>query len=176
MRFGKFLSMSALLGAAAVFLSVANAQTLTNVTPLVNGCRGTAGTGTCSVCQGWCTLDSDCAGHLRCFHRNLLTPVPGCTCTSGDCGAVGKWIYSVAMSHERWRFLVICLICALPPTSSPSTKYFTLCRLGLLLRPRSLLRHRKLESAVDCTKQFKLESAMEQRQLVSASELEPLRD
>ena len=43
MRFGKFLSMSALLAAAAVFLSVANAQTLTNKTPLINGCRGLQG-------------------------------------------------------------------------------------------------------------------------------------
>ena len=87
---GRWAPLAALVTVAVAVLPVANAQTLTNVTPIDKGCKGTSGTGVCTVCHGFCTVDTDCAGHLRCFHRNLLTPIPGCTCTSTSCGAVGE--------------------------------------------------------------------------------------
>ena len=31
------------------------------------------------LCEGDCDYDSDCAGGLKCFQRNDLTPVPGCS-------------------------------------------------------------------------------------------------
>jgi hypothetical protein len=31
------------------------------------------------LCEGDCDYDSDCAGGLKCFYRNDLTPVPGCS-------------------------------------------------------------------------------------------------
>ena len=36
------------------------------------------------------TVDSDCYGHLKCFHRNGWTLVPGC----GTAGADGPGLYS----------------------------------------------------------------------------------
>jgi len=39
------------------------------------------GAGGCSLCEGDCDRDSDCKAGLRCFHRNYLWSVPGC---SGD--------------------------------------------------------------------------------------------
>ena len=44
------------------------------------GSKG-CGAGKCDVCQGDCDSDADCKSGLRCFQRNGLTPVPGC---SGD--------------------------------------------------------------------------------------------
>ena len=51
--------------------------TLTTGANGANGC----GAGKCDVCQGDCDSDADCKSGLRCFQRNGLTPVPGC---SGD--------------------------------------------------------------------------------------------
>ena len=51
--------------------------------PLTTGAYGSkgCGAGKCDVCQGDCDSDADCKSGLRCFQRNGLTPVPGC---SGD--------------------------------------------------------------------------------------------
>lgn len=40
---------------------------------------------TCGICEGRCTNDRQCAGSLRCFKRNGVEPVPGCS-GSGDRG------------------------------------------------------------------------------------------
>ena len=50
-------------------------------TPIKNigkdGCKD----GSCRLCEGDCDSDADCGGGLRCFLRDALEPVPGC---SGD--------------------------------------------------------------------------------------------
>ena len=55
----------------------------------VNGWNG-CGAGGCSLCEGDCDRDSDCKAGLRCFHRNALWSVPGC---SGD--GVGDMDYCI---------------------------------------------------------------------------------
>ena len=35
--------------------------------------------GSCSACEGACTVDADCATDLKCFSREKLEAVPGCS-------------------------------------------------------------------------------------------------
>ena len=44
-----------------------------------NGCSR----GSCNACEGDCDSDEDCAGGLRCFSREKLEAVPGCS-ADGD--------------------------------------------------------------------------------------------
>ena len=51
---------------------------------------GGCGAGKCDLCEGDCDYDSDCKAGLRCFQRDGLAPVPGC---SGD--GLGGWDYCI---------------------------------------------------------------------------------
>jgi V8-like Glu-specific endopeptidase len=47
------------------------------------------------LCEGDCDSDANCSGNLKCFQRNGLTPVPGCT-------GIGRtdWDYCVDPSND----------------------------------------------------------------------------
>ena len=50
-------------------------------TPIKNRGKDGCNDGKCKLCEGDCDRDSDCKNGLRCFLREGLEPVPGC---SGD--------------------------------------------------------------------------------------------
>ena len=50
-------------------------------TPIKNRGKDGCNDGKCKLCEGDCDRDSDCKKGLRCFLREGLEPVPGC---SGD--------------------------------------------------------------------------------------------
>jgi hypothetical protein len=60
-------------------------------TPIKNRGKDGCNDGKCKLCEGDCDRDSDCKKGLRCFLREGLEPVPGC---SGD--GHGAWDYCIA--------------------------------------------------------------------------------
>ena len=87
MRSRRWGSPFSLLTAAIAFLSFSAAVTanpgLKNIGQ--EGCNN----GSCYVCEGDCDTDADCAGFLKCFQRDDLDAVPGCS-VAGD-GFGGKY-------------------------------------------------------------------------------------
>ena len=77
----KFYSLFRFTALCALFHeAAAQSSSLPSLRELYTPRSGCGDVG-CKLCMGDCDNDGDCWGGLRCFHRNALESVPGC---SGD--------------------------------------------------------------------------------------------